>query len=312
MTLAEHRFLVLALAWVLASIPMALLAWQVWWRPGPVHPVIPHEDALPAGSFLDVALPPPLPDIGERGIVQRHWRARDGWVALILVGVGVLTLLMGPLTIGPEQGSAPKLTPEGVGLMLAFQWGMGGLLLFYLKIGRGLSLTKVFGLNRQPALWVPVWAMAWLVPGLITVGILNWLYLPVFLKWLGQESASLQPMVSALLENPDPKIKWMVAVSAVLGAPFMEELVFRGFLYSVARRFTHWSYAALATSLLFGIVHGNAQSILPLTVLGLFFTAAYEHSKSILVPMVMHGSYNLLMVSLMFYFPELVKQLEKV
>ena len=92
----------------------------------------------------------------------------------------------------------------------------------------------------------------------------------------------------------------------------MEELVFRGFLYSVARRFTHWSYAALASSLFFAIVHGNVHSFLPLTLLGLLFTAAYEQSKSLLVPMVMHASFNSLQIFVCFQFPELIKQLEKV
>ena len=90
MTLAEHRLLLLVLAWILVSVPVALLLWQVWFRPRPVHPVIPHEDTLPAGSFLDVALPPPLPDIGERGIAQR--RAHADRQRLDALGIGFRTV----------------------------------------------------------------------------------------------------------------------------------------------------------------------------------------------------------------------------
>ena len=98
MTPAEHHLLLLALAWILASVPLALLAFQVWFRARPVHPVIPHEDDSPAGSFLDVPL---LPVPGPREPVAGHprWKRVDGWVALATVAV--LSLLMGPLVMPP-------------------------------------------------------------------------------------------------------------------------------------------------------------------------------------------------------------------
>lgn len=309
MTPAEHRLLVLTLAWILASVPIALLAFQVWFKARPLHPVIPHEDAVPAGAFLDVALPPPLPPAAETGLPVRHWKRVDGWVALAFLLI--LTFLMGPLSMDPEGAAGFKISANLMWMQLFFQLGMAGLLLFYLAGARGFNPVILFGLKRQPLLLVPAWALGWIVPGTVAVGCINLLTMPWLLKWLGQAAASPQMIVKALEETPDPLTKIAVAVTVGLGAPFMEELVFRGFLYGVAKRFTHWTYAALASSLFFAVVHGNVMSLLPLTLLGLLFVAAYEQTKSLLVPMVMHAVFNLFQVAVMFYAPQLAQSLEK-
>ncbi len=309
MTSAEHRLLVLALAWILASIPLALLVWQVWLRPRPVHPVIPHEDAVPAGSFLDVALPPPLPDIPGRGVPVRHWKAVDGWVALGLVAV--LSWLMGPMALDPAKASTFQASPEVLYGQMVFQAGFVGLLWAYLAVSRGLNPVQLFGLKRQPLWAVPAWALLWIVPGTMLIGLINLLTMPHLLKWLGQSEASPQMMIQALQQSPDDLVKVLTYLTVAVGAPLMEELIFRGFLYGVAKRFTHWSYAAIGSSLFFAVVHGNVMSFLPLTLLGLLFAAAYEQTKNLLVPVVMHAVFNAFQVSVLFYFPEIVQQLEK-
>lgn len=309
MTPAEHHLLVLALAWILASIPIALLAFQVWFKPRTVHPVIPHEDAVPAGAFLDVALPPPLPATADSGLPVRHWKRVDGWIAL--VAVAVLSLLMGPLSVDPDSIAGFRISANLMLLQLVFQLGMIGLLVFYLVGARGFNIVALFGLKRQPLPMVPLWAMVWIVPGTFAVGIINFLTMPWLLKWLGQDAASPQMIVKALGETPEALTKLSVAVTVGLGAPLMEELFFRGFLYGVAKRYTHWTYAALGSSLFFAVVHGNVMSLLPLTLLGLLFVAAYEQTRSLLVPIVMHSIFNLFQITVLFYAPQLAQQLEK-
>lgn len=309
MTEAEHRLLFHALAWILASVPLAVLGWQVWFRPRRVHAVIPHEDAMPAGTFLDVALPPALPPELEKGLPVRHWKQADGWVAL--VAVVVLSLLMGPLSMDPESVENFKLSAAAMGVQLIFQVGLAGLLLFYLVVARGFNLTTLFGLRRQPLLMVPVWAVAWIVPGAIILMVIINLTMPWVLRLLGQDAATPQMMITALQDHPDALTKAAVLLTVGVGAPFMEELVFRGFLYGVAKRFTHWSYAAVASAMFFAIVHGNVMSFLPLTLLGLLFTAAYERTQNLLVPMFMHGMFNICQVLLIFYVPQIAQQLDK-
>lgn len=305
MTAAEHQFILSVLLWVLVSIPVALLVFRVWFRDRPVRPVIPHEDAAPAGSFLDVALPPALPLPEETGLPVRQWKRIDGLVALALVVL--LTVLMGPLATDPEASSGFEISAERMLVQLTFQMGMAGLLIFYLQAARGFDWTQLFGLRRHPWYKVAGYSIAWIIPGVFLVGIINYLTMPWLLEFLGQEMASPQLIVDALGKSTDNATKVVVFLSVGLGAPIMEELIFRGFLYPVGKRFMHWSYAAPASALFFAAVHGNAMSLIPLTVLGLIFTAAYERSKNLMVPIAMHAIFNLFQVSILFYAPHLAQ-----
>lgn len=314
MTPAEHHLLMLAQIWILASIPLALVAFQFWFRksqPSPAEqPVIPHEDASPAGSFLDVSLPPPaLPLPEEKGVPVRQWKRVDGWMALLLVAV--LGILMGPMLITPEKAEGFTLSSEQMGVQLAFQTGFVGLVLFYLSQIRRLDLTKIFGLRRYHFGGHLGRALAWLIPGMGLVMLVTIIVTPLLLKGLHLPKPSDQLFVSAIKSGTDPLTSVLVFLSACVAAPLMEEVIFRGFLYGVAKRFTHISYAALASALMFAVIHANVMSFVPLTLLGLLFVAAYEYTGSLLVPMIMHGCFNFIQLSLLYYGPELIRLLEK-
>lgn len=315
MTPAEHHWLLLAQVWILASIPVALLAFQVWFRksqPAPAEqPVIPHEDAVPAGSFLDVSLPPPaLPLPDEKGVPVRQWKRVDGWMALVLVAV--LAVLMGPLLSSPEGkaggsgGGAPVSAEQWI-VQLAFQIGFAGLLLFYLARIRRLDVVKLFGLKRLRWHQTIGWALAFILPGALVLLIIAAALTPVLLRLLNLPAASPQEIIVSIQGIHDPVIKVLIFVSACVGAPLMEEIIFRGFLYGVAKRFTHVSYAALASAFLFALIHSNLGSFLPLMLLGLLFVAAYEYTGSLMVSILMHGTFNFVQLSLLFYLPEITK-----
>ena len=52
--------------------------------------------------------------------------------------------------------------------------------------------------------------------------------------------------------------------------------------------------------------HANLQEFLPLFVIGLLLTRAYERSGNIAVPMVFHALFNLNNIALVILFPELL------
>ncbi len=313
MTPAEHHVLMLAQIWILASIPLAVVAFQFWFRksqPSPAEqPVIPHEDASPAGSFLDVSLPPPaLPLPEEKGVPVRQWKRVDGWMALLLVAV--LGILMGPMLITPEKAEGFTLTAEKMGEMLAFQIGFAGLVLFYLGPIRRLDLTKVFGLRRYPLGGHVGRALAWLIPSMGFVMLVTIIVTPLLMHLLHLPKPSDQLFVSAIRAGTDPLTSVLVFLSACVGAPLMEEVIFRGFLYGVAKRFTHISYAALGSALMFSVIHANVMSFVPLMLLGLLFVAAYEYTGSLLVSIFMHASFNFIQLSLL-YGTDFLRQLQK-
>ena len=91
---------------------------------------------------------------------------------------------------------------------------------------------------------------------------------------------------------------WGIVFGAVVGAPIVEETIFRGFLQSAARRLLGSPWVAIVlTSALFALVHwfslsGGRYAMIVIFALSLGLGAAFERTKSIAVPMVMHALFN--------------------
>ncbi|MFN2460374.1 MAG: lysostaphin resistance A-like protein [Candidatus Velthaea sp.] len=83
-----------------------------------------------------------------------------------------------------------------------------------------------------------------------------------------------------------------VALVAVV-APFTEELFFRGFLFRALAVRAPWTIAALLSSLLFGLVHGDAVLLAFFVAFGCVNAWAYRRTGNLVVAMVSHGTFNL-------------------
>lgn len=104
------------------------------------------------------------------------------------------------------------------------------------------------------------------------------------------------------LEDPNISgwVRTALLVCAVGVAPVLEELLFRGVLFSVAVKGRTFLFAALVTSLYFALMHLHAPALLPLLVLSVGFSAGYAATGSILTPIVMHAIFNLTGLLLFF------------
>jgi membrane protease YdiL (CAAX protease family) len=118
----------------------------------------------------------------------------------------------------------------------------------------------------------------------ITVG-LAYLYLLGHWPWLNQIAREAMREEVDLLDR-----KWGL-VLAVVAAPFVEELIFRGMIFRSLRRNHGVIVSILASSLLFSVVH-DPLSVAPVFVLGCAAAAAFERSGSIWSAMLVHGAYN--------------------
>lgn len=107
------------------------------------------------------------------------------------------------------------------------------------------------------------------------------------------------------LNDPSASVGVRVAlmVCAVGVAPILEELLFRGVLFSVVLKGRTFLFGALLTSLYFSLMHLHAPSLLSLLVLSVGFSAGYAATGSILTPVVMHALFNL--TGLLLFFAEI-------
>lgn len=173
-------------------------------------------------------------------------------------------------------------------------------LLFYLRQVRDLDPAQLFGLRRLSiwrALGAGVLGLLVLLPVVLVVS-------AGYTGWLQARWPDLEPQdtVKLFLESDGLAAKWIMAGAAVIVAPLVEETVFRGFVYGVLKRYSDSWFAALMSSAMFALAHFHLGSALPLFVLALGFSFAYERTGSLLVPMVMHGLFNAITLIVLLIF----------
>jgi membrane protease YdiL (CAAX protease family) len=83
-----------------------------------------------------------------------------------------------------------------------------------------------------------------------------------------------------------------LAVFAVVIAPVAEEFIFRGLLFSAAKKMGWPKLGGLVVSLLFAAIHMNAPTFLPLFAFALALTWMYERTEGLLAPMLAHSTFN--------------------
>jgi len=99
-------------------------------------------------------------------------------------------------------------------------------------------------------------------------------------------------LVEIFSEERSPlKIAYLVVLAVVL-APVYEELVFRGFVYPVIKKYGGVTKAAVFSSLFFAAIHFNAAQFIPVAGLGMMLAFLYEKTGTLAAPIVFHAINN--------------------
>jgi membrane protease YdiL (CAAX protease family) len=97
----------------------------------------------------------------------------------------------------------------------------------------------------------------------------------------------------------DPALLAAFAFLATVAAPFMEELIFRGFLFNALLRYAPVWLAAVVSGVLFGLSHGSSSAWIPLAASGVVLAYVYQRSGSLTAAMISHALFNLVNVALL-------------
>lgn len=213
-------------------------------------------------------------------------RLLSGFLLCIGLG-GILSALIG-------GGEAAKTEEGRFAALVLFSITMhgGGLLLvaFFLR-AHGLSWAEGFGFRVTPP------------PQAVITGVMVALaFLPA--AWLlGQVSAVMmelvgtkpvtQQAVQLLQKTLSLEQKLYFAVIAVLLAPIVEEVFFRGVLYTAVKQAGFPRGALWGSSLFFALIHANVMTFIPLTVLALVLVWLYEKTGNLLSCIAAHAFFNL-------------------
>ena len=101
-----------------------------------------------------------------------------------------------------------------------------------------------------------------------------------------------QSIVSVLRHSSDIPLITVICFSAAIAAPLVEELIFRGYLYPIMKKYTGVWFALITTSLLFGIIHVSLVPFIPLAIFGAVLVLLYEYTGSIWTPIIAHCIFN--------------------
>ena len=222
-----------------------------------------------------------------------------GLVLLFFLGTTALNKLAEAQSVGKEAELSLELLMTNGLLNIA-------ILCFFVMmfVWRGENVVEMFGLSRLNGRGIAIWGGVvgvLAIPLVMIVGLVsNGLLIPK----LGELPP--QPVVAAFMDNSDLVFRLAMLVMVVVIAPVFEEVLYRGYLYGVSKRFTDRFFAVVFSSSVFALVHSGMITVIPIFTLAVFLALAYELSGCLVVPIVIHMLFNLANVIGMLWFPEVV------
>jgi membrane protease YdiL (CAAX protease family) len=220
-----------------------------------------------------------------------------GFAVLFLALLGAAVVAVVASLIGaPEWFATALIAIGGYGPVAAYvwwasrTWGTGNL-------GDDVGLrVRVVDVGWGPVTLLSCWAAQ------ILVGIL------IVLLGLPQGSNT-----EGLFEDDGSwAVTLVIAISAVVVAPIVEEMLFRGVILRAFMSRFAWPWAVVFQGLMFGTVHlqpglgaGNVSLILALTAVGIVLGGAAVLTKRLAASMIAHAIINAVALSVVFFFPDL-------
>jgi len=116
-----------------------------------------------------------------------------------------------------------------------------------------------------------------------------WAYLLMSLGLKPEQQALVTTIQTTTAIGPQIYMSLM-AVSVV---PITEEILFRGIVYPFFRQKFGWARSCWLVAALFGAIHMNLMTFLPLSFLGLVLAWVYERTGNLFAPILIHSLFNL-------------------
>lgn len=227
-----------------------------------------------------------------------HWNWKDlliiiAGIAAIFVVIALLVVVVLILAnINLEQLRTPTYT-QSLGLASLEALALIGGVYFFGIRRKGLDWDAV-GLRSTSWYWLSIAA----VVTIIVIPIVSVITLLVLLA-LGQSLEN--PQLDFLLPGDLSLLNafYMIILAGVV-APFAEELLFRGVLYSMLRK--KWSVfpSVMLSSFVFGLIHGNIAVGLTGFLIGIVAALVFEYSKSLWTSVVVHVINNSARIALLY------------
>lgn len=123
------------------------------------------------------------------------------------------------------------------------------------------------------------------------------------------EAPKVQEMVRTIEQTVAIDQLVFYGLMAIVLAPVIEELLFRGIFYPAIKSRGRPRLALWGTSFMFALVHSNLLTFLPLALLAVVLVQLYERTGNLLAPILAHSGFNTINFLLLIYREELTQLL---
>ncbi|HWD94173.1 MAG TPA: CPBP family intramembrane glutamic endopeptidase [Verrucomicrobiae bacterium] len=229
--------------------------------------------------------------VGALFVLARPWPFEKFLRNLLILLVCIYSgfLLMWAITRLTGQHEEVQNTTLRVLLaVVAFQGAALVLVHFFLR-EHHLNWSEGFGFNNHPGHALLLGAVIGLaaLPVIWTLQAIS-IQILQHLTFHPQE----QETVSLLRATEQWSSRALLGIATIAIAPVAEEVIFRGILYPAVKRAGYPRMALWGTSLLFGLIHFNLGTFLPLTFLALVLACLYEYTGNLLACITVHCVFN--------------------
>jgi membrane protease YdiL (CAAX protease family) len=202
----------------------------------------------------------------------------DSYIAIRLFGTSRHDITSSTLTWGIAIGQYFSYLPVLAVLLVGVPWAAR----------RSLYELGLRGFDRRTIVAGVIGTVAMYV---VTIGVANVQF--SFTHQKPEETA-----ISLFTSTHDSALIALFTFLATIAAPFMEEFVYRGFLFNALARYAPIWLAAIVSGVLFGLSHGSTSAFLPLAASGVVLAYVYQRSGSLTASMLTHALFNLINVAL--------------
>lgn len=238
--------------------------------------------------------------------IRGLWHAigHGAWMLVAVMGISALAIsaLLLLLTWSFNISAQTLGQPEWTLALYAGQYGLGLFVLLLVPVVlqkmNKQQLRELFGVTRWPIfkdfgmallLFVPYFGVSLALQALIAA------FVPGF---------NVDQTQDVGFNDINGTTQLVVTfIALVVLAPIAEELIFRGYLFGNARKYLGFIPAALITSVLFGLVHGQWNVGLDTFVLSMFLCYLRDSTGSIWSSVFLHAFKNGLAYFLLFITP---------
>jgi len=263
----------------------ALLRWVLAPRRWAVAAPPPVTDDVSWQGDESPMLGPVLPDTQHGKVPVWFYRPLD------LLGIGIMFFVFGGLALSAGQkplDPSTSLSPMVLVVNIVFQFILAGVVILIVN----WRVTPVLWLGLRWPSWPWVFLIAPCSVFFMWVSALG-LEFSGYMKWMKSfDVETVQDTVKVLQTSENPLVLGLMAFAAIITAPICEEIVFRGYFYPAMKKFAGVWPAAVASSLIFGLAHGNLTALFPLFVFGLLLVFVYEKTGSLWAPVAVHFCFN--------------------